>query len=112
MVTLGDNRVSGRTRLIFPTDQVIVHSTGDESLPGAWQPMTWPNYEGRDLGLYGTRQNYLGFFVPQVTEGFVALYDEAAHQGIVRQRCPRGSGRPMTAPTSSCGAASRPRFPT
>ena len=88
MVTLGDNRVSGRTRLIFPTDQVIVHSTGDESLPGAWQPMTWPNYEGRDLGLYGTRQNYLGFFVPQVTEGFVALYDEAAHQGIVRTFTP------------------------
>ncbi|MCD6284649.1 MAG: DUF5107 domain-containing protein [Anaerolineae bacterium] len=88
MVTLGDNRVSGRTRLIFPTDQVIVHSTGDESLPGAWQPMTWPIYEGRDLGLYKTWQNYLGFFVPQVTEGFVALYDEAADQGMVRAFTP------------------------
>jgi len=88
MVTLGDNRVSGRTRLVFPTDQVIVHSTGDESLPGAWQPMTWPIYQDRDLGFYETWQNYLGFFVPQVTEGFVALYDEAADQGMVRTFTP------------------------
>ncbi len=88
MVTLGDNRVSDRTRLIFPTDRVIVHSTGDESLPGAWQPMTWPIYEGRDLSLYETWQNYLGFFAPQVTEGFVALYDEASDQGLVRTFTP------------------------
>jgi len=88
MVTLGDNRVSGRTRLVFPADQVIVHSTGDGSLPGAWQPMTWPIYGGRDLSLYKTWQNYLGFFVPQVTQGFVALYDEGADQGLVRAFTP------------------------
>lgn len=88
MVTLGGNHVSGQTRLIFPANEVIVHSTGDESLPGAWQPLPWPVYEGRDLSHYGTWQNYLGFFVPQVNQGFVALYDPAAEQGIVRNFTP------------------------
>ncbi|MCU0519982.1 MAG: DUF5107 domain-containing protein [Anaerolineae bacterium] len=84
MITLGDNRVGARTRVILPTDQVIVHSTGDGALPGPWQPLAWPIYGGRDLSRYGTWSNYLGFFVPHVSEGFVALYDEDADQGIVR----------------------------
>ena len=88
MLALGDNHVSPNTRIILPADQVIVHSTGDESLPAAWQPMSWPIYEDRDLSSLGTWTNYLGFFVPQVSAGFVGLYDEEADHGIVRSFTP------------------------
>ena len=73
MVTLGDNRAGPSMRLILPTDQVIVHSTGDGTLPGAWQPLSWPIYGGRDLSHYGNWTAYLGFFAPRVSEGFVRL---------------------------------------
>ncbi|MGC9348231.1 MAG: DUF5107 domain-containing protein [Anaerolineae bacterium] len=88
MITLGNNRVADGTHLILPTDEVIVHSTGDNSLPGEWQPLTWPIYEGRDLSYYGSWESYLGFFAPKVTEGFVAIYDMEADQGIVRSFTP------------------------
>ncbi|MBN1811064.1 MAG: DUF5107 domain-containing protein, partial [Anaerolineae bacterium] len=84
MVTLGDNSVSGATRLIFPASRVIVHSTGDEALPDAWQVMDWPIHNGRDLSVYGNWAAYLGFFAPEITQGFAALYDTEADQGIVR----------------------------
>lgn len=88
MVSLGDNRVSGHTRLILPTHHVIVHSTGDATLPGTWQAMAWPSYGNRDLSLYANWTDYLGFFVPDIADGFVALYDEEADQGLVRSFTP------------------------
>jgi hypothetical protein len=67
---------------------VIVHSTGDGSLPGPWQTMAWPIVGGRDLSRYGNWSAYLGFFVPNVNSGFAGLYDEEADQGIVRAFAP------------------------
>lgn len=101
MVTLGGNTVSGNTQIIVPADQVTVHSTGDESLPGEWQPMDWPVYSGRDLSRYGNWSNYLGFFVPAITDSFVALYDTDADQGIVRSFTPgRPSGTKFFGPST------------
>ncbi len=88
MLALGDNHISAGTRIVLPADQVVVHSTGDESLPAAYQTMSWPIYKGRDLSNLGTWDNYLGFFVPQVSAGFVGIYDEEADQGIVRSFTP------------------------
>jgi hypothetical protein len=88
MVTLGNNRVSGNTRVILPASRVTVHSTGDPTLPGNWQTMSWPTIGGRDLSRYGAWSHYLGFFVPHVTSGFVGLYDEETDQGIVRAFTP------------------------
>jgi hypothetical protein len=83
MLTLGQNQVSGQTRLIAPRSRVAVHSTGDESLPGPGASMTWPIYGGRDLSWYHTWRAHLGFFIPGPV-GFTGLYDYEADQGIVR----------------------------
>jgi hypothetical protein len=88
MLALGNNRVSKTTRFIIPADRVIIHSTGIEALPAAWTPISWPTYDGLDLSRYETWDNYLGFFVPNVPPGFVALYDGEAEQGVVRTFTP------------------------
>ncbi len=72
-------------RFIFPTNEMTVHSTGDETLPGAGQPLPWPIYKGRDLSRLGNWQQYLGFFQrPAAAGGFAGVYDTAVDEGMVR----------------------------
>jgi hypothetical protein len=88
MLTLGGNNVSGRTQFVLPTEQVVVHSTGDLSLPASGGLMDWPVHGGRDLSWYSNWRAHLGFFVPGITAGFVGLYDQEADQGLVRAFTP------------------------
>ena len=84
MLALHGNSMAGATQVILPADQVIVHSTGDGSLPGAWEGMTWPVHNGRDMSWLSNWSAYLGFFAPSVRDGFVGVYDYELDQGIVR----------------------------
>ncbi len=84
MLALNGNSMSGETRFILPTSEVIVHSTGDGGAPGSGAVMGWPIHNGRDMSLYGNWTGYLGFFAPNPAQGFTGVYDPAADQGIVR----------------------------
>ena len=84
MLAFNGNKVSKNTEFIIPAAQVQVHSTGDERLPGEWQWMSWPEYNGINLSLYGAWQGWLGFFAPNLAAGFTAVYDRDVQQGVVR----------------------------
>jgi hypothetical protein len=85
MLALSGNRVTDSTRLILPSSQVTVHSTGDDSLPGSGSKMDWPVFKGRDLSRYANWRGYLGFFASPAAGGdFVGAYDTSSDQGIVR----------------------------
>lgn len=84
MLALSGNGMSGQTRFVVPASEVVVHSTGDGGAPGSGATMGWPNHNGRDMSLYGNWTGYLGFFAPNVAQGFTGVYDAAADQGVVR----------------------------
>ncbi|MFO7698206.1 MAG: DUF5107 domain-containing protein [Anaerolineae bacterium] len=83
MLSPGRHGVGPELQITFPADQVVVHSTGDTSLPPAGATMTWPVYAGRDLSSYAEWRNWLGFFGPQRWAPFVAVYDQATQIGMV-----------------------------
>jgi len=86
MLTLsGLNAPSPDLTFVLPATQVIVHSTGDGSLPGAGGVMAWPVYGGRDFSRYTEWHSWLGVFAPQAADaGFAGAYDLGTDQGIVR----------------------------
>jgi len=72
-------------RFIFPVTEMTVHSTGDPSLPGPGQTLSWPIYQGRDLSRLGNWNQYLGFFEWPAAQGdFMGVYDMAADEGMLR----------------------------
>ena len=83
-------------RFIYPIDQVTIHSTGDDSLPGPNYPdgptvsMPWPVYSGRDLSYLRNWHQFLGFFArPAAQSDFAAVYnvnlnDPNNKDGLVR----------------------------
>ena len=83
MLSPGRHGVGPELQITFPADQVVVHSTGDTSLPPAGATMAWPVYAGRDLSSYAEWRNWLGFFGPQRWAPFVAVYDQATQIGMV-----------------------------
>ncbi len=85
MVALAENGNTPALRIVLPTDEVAVHSTGDASLPAPKKVVSWPVYRGRDLSTYGTWEGYLGFFSsPQAQQGFMGAYDPGVDEGLVR----------------------------
>ncbi len=86
MLALSDfNAPSPDLTFILPGRAVIVHSTGDGSLPGPGGRMAWPVHNGRDFRRYREWRSYLGVFAPQAADaGFAGAYDLGADQGIVR----------------------------
>jgi Domain of unknown function (DUF5107)/PEGA domain len=79
------NKPSPDLRFIFPNDEMTVHSTGDATLPGPGQPLSWPVHNGRDLSRLGNWTQWLGFFQrPAATGGFSGAYDPGADEGLVR----------------------------
>lgn len=81
----GRNRPGPELRLILPINEVTVHSTGDSTLPGSGQAMSWPTFQGRDLSRLGNWRQYLGFFArPAAAAGFAGVYDLAADEGLAR----------------------------
>jgi hypothetical protein len=72
-------------RFIFPVGEVMIHSTGDPSLPGPGQPMAWPIHAGRDLSRLGNWGQYLGFFErPAAAGDYMGVYDPAIAEGMIR----------------------------
>ncbi len=84
MLALNNNTISPQTQLIVPATEVLIHSSSDGGVPASGSSMSWPFYDGRDMSRYGNWQGWLGFFVPNVSAGFVSVYDHASDQGIVR----------------------------
>ena len=83
----GTNAPSGLLQLIFPTDQMTVHSRDVRwnALPQPGEPMDWPVRGGVDLSLLGNWPHYLGCFErPAAVNGFMGAYDGAVEEGIVR----------------------------
>ncbi len=84
MLAPGSDVLAPEVRFEFPTQSVIVHSTGDASLPPEGSTMPWPLVDGRDLGLYQNWQNWLGVFATEPLPPFAGLYNAAADIGLAR----------------------------
>jgi hypothetical protein len=86
MLTLSDaNAPSPDLTFILPASEVILHSTGDGSLPGPGGVMAWPVHNGRDFSRYPEWRSWLGVFAPQAASaGFAGAYDLGTDQGVVR----------------------------
>ncbi len=79
------NTVGPELRFTLPTDQVTVHSRGDDYIPGPGEPMSWPVYSGVNLARLGNWHQWLGVFIrPQASLGWAGAYDEAALRGAAR----------------------------
>ncbi|MCB9421564.1 MAG: DUF5107 domain-containing protein [Ardenticatenaceae bacterium] len=84
MIALDDNHTSNQTEFIVPASQIIIHSEGDPNLPGEQSVISWPVYNGRNLSWYDNWNGWIGFFAPEVTDGFTGIYDHKWDQGVVR----------------------------
>jgi hypothetical protein len=84
MLTLGSPSVTADTEFVLPTNRVVVHSTGDASLPGEHQAMDWPLYAGRDMSWYRNWRAPLGVFALDPARGFAGAYNQAADLGVAR----------------------------
>ncbi len=83
-LTLGSSTTSWNTQFALPAERVIVHSTGDPSLPGERQSLSWPVYNGRDLSRYGNWSTWLGVFVPEPNANYAGAYNHDTDLGVVR----------------------------
>lgn len=86
----GSPSIGPEARFIIPTSQVVVHSRGDTGwqLPGPGSPMPWPMVAGYDLRDYSQWADYLGFFIPFMPAGFIAVYNPVADVGVARLVAP------------------------
>lgn len=82
----GQNTPSADLRFVLPekVSTVTVHSRGDGFLPDYNQKMTWPVYNGTDYSRLGNWNRWLGFFEDPAVDGFLAVYDYAYDEGMVR----------------------------
>ena len=79
------NQPGPNLRLLLPTDQVTVHSRGDEFLPAAGEAMSWPVYNGVDYSRLGNWNDWLGVFERPAAHGpFAGVYDPDVDEGMVR----------------------------
>jgi uncharacterized protein YraI len=79
------NRVGPNLRFVLPTDQVTVHSRGDDFLPAGQQAMNWPIHNGVDYSRLGNWNDWLGVFERPAASGpFAGVYDPDADEGVVR----------------------------
>lgn len=103
-LALGAKNVSPNTRFYFPTDSVLVHSTGDSFIPAEnvpandatapRAPLTFQSVGGRDLSRYQDWQDYLGLFAADLASSdlastFVGAYNQDTALGVVRVFSPR-----------------------
>lgn len=85
MFSLGSPQPQAGLEFVLPGQEVTVHSTGDSSLPGPNQSMSWPVFGGRDLSRYATWSNYLGFFAaPAAQTDFMGAYNHTTNLGVAR----------------------------
>lgn len=89
-------KVSPNTEFLFPTDSVVVHSTGDasidpQSVPSLKEtapraPVSLSNLGGRDLRWFRNWDNYLGVFAAdaKLAQNFVGAYNHTEDVGVAR----------------------------
>jgi hypothetical protein len=82
----GQNAPSASLRFVLPeaVSSVTIHSRGDDFLPGYGERMPWPLVNGTDLSRLGNWNRWLGFFEDPAVGEFIAVYDEAYDEGMVR----------------------------
>ena len=82
----GRNAPSADLRFVLPqaVTSVTVHSRGDDNLPDYGQRMPWPVVNGVDLSRLGNWNRWLGFFEDPAVGDFMAVYDNAYDEGLVR----------------------------
>jgi uncharacterized protein YraI len=79
------NQPGPNLRFLLPTDQVTVHSRGDDALPAPGEAMPWPVYQGVDYSRLGAWDRWLGVFERPAAQGpFAGVYDTDADEGMVR----------------------------
>ncbi len=80
------NAPSEELRFVLPDaiQAVTVHSRGDDFLPDYQERLSWPVYEGVDLSRLGNWNRWLGFFLDPAAGQFMAVYDSAYDEGMVR----------------------------
>jgi hypothetical protein len=76
------NHPSPDLRFALPGDSVTIHSTSDKELPGAGSKISWPVYNGRDMGRYGNWNGWLGIFAHEAQ--YMGAYDPTSGMGVVR----------------------------
>lgn len=80
-------------RFLFPTNEMTVHSRGEEALPLEGQAMSWPSHAGVDYSRLGNWNRWLGLFERPAAHGpFAGVYDEAQDEGMVRVFPPTAAG--------------------
>ena len=84
MLSPGAESVSGSLCFAFPGSSVVVHSTGDATLPPPKSTMPWPLVDGRDMSLLGNWRSWLGVFAVDPSAGFAGVYDSSTDLGVVR----------------------------
>jgi hypothetical protein len=80
------NAPSAELRFVLPqaVQSVTVHSRGDDFLPNYGERLSWPVHQGIDLSRLGNWNRWLGFFEDPAAGGFMAVYDLAYDEGMVR----------------------------
>jgi hypothetical protein len=80
------NAPSAELRFVLPDaiQSVTVHSRGDDFLPNYQQRLSWPVFQGIDLSRLGNWNRWLGFFEDPAAGQFMAVYDAAHDEGMVR----------------------------
>ncbi len=68
----------------LPAKTVEVHSTGDATLPGSGQTMTWPVYHGRDFSRAAEWHQYLGVFAAPALSGKVSVFNPTTGAKVTR----------------------------
>jgi len=93
MLTPGSgNALSSGLQFVFSADEVSIHSTGDDRLPGAHKMIlgpeyriSWPVYNGVDYSRLENWDAWLGFFeYPEAANDFVGVYNYHGGEGVVR----------------------------
>jgi uncharacterized repeat protein (TIGR01451 family) len=88
-----ENRPTAGLQFIFNSEEMAVHSTGDDRLPGHWPeepeepeyPFDWPVHDGVDYSYLGNWDEWLGFFeFPHAAADFVGVYSHDAGEGVAR----------------------------
>jgi hypothetical protein len=78
-------RPSAQLHFVLPSQQVMLHSAGDATLPAAQATFSWPRFQGRNLSQLGEWRQYLGFFeAPSAHGPFAGVYDPFYDAGAVR----------------------------
>jgi hypothetical protein len=86
----GDNRAGPDLHFNLPVDSVLIHSTDDDGLPSPGESIPWPDYNGRDMSVYGNWREFLSLFGTPA-ESFSGLYAARADNGFVRISNPQAA---------------------